>query len=86
MDFQDFLKNTPSRPAEIEEIQALIDDEENIEGFRAEARQFMQKLAPGDRLYFHTSSQEAWQSGMGSEGYALVRNGEIIAGLTLAIS
>jgi hypothetical protein len=39
------------------------------------------KMAPGDELWFFTSPPHTWVHLMGREGYAVVRQGEVIDSL-----
>lgn len=48
--------------------------------------EFQRKLLPGDELYHYRSLKEEWDKGMGSEGYAIVRDGEVIADMMLKMN
>jgi hypothetical protein len=44
------------------------------------------EVGPGDFIYFFTSDQESWQALYGIEGYALIRDGEVIGVIVTAMS
>ena len=39
---------------------------------------FIKKLQPGDTLHFFVTDRKSWGMLLGYEGYAIVRNGEIV--------
>ena len=44
------------------------------------------KCASGDRVLYYCSNREEWDAGMGSEGYVLVRDNEIIDNLVVRMN
>jgi hypothetical protein len=44
------------------------------------------KYAVGDDVFYYCSEREAWDVGMGSEGYILVRDNEIIDNLVVRMN
>ena len=46
--------------------------------FREALAEFRRRLQPGDMLYFYDSVPEEWDTGFGSAGYAIVRDGELL--------
>jgi hypothetical protein len=45
-------------------------------------QRFEQQVQPNDAIYYYCSEQAQWDMMMGSEGYLLVRDGEIIGSFT----
>ncbi len=56
------------------------------ERFLATYREFKQRALPTDELFHYDSEQSEWERGFGSEGYALVRDGELVDTLVIKIS
>jgi hypothetical protein len=48
--------------------------------------EFRAQLLPGDELYHYDSHQEEWERLMGSEGYVIVRDGELIDTLVMKMN
>lgn len=48
--------------------------------------EFRGRLLPGDELYHYNSDREEWDRGMGSEGYALLRDGELLDTLVVRMN
>jgi hypothetical protein len=46
--------------------------------FVARLAEFRGRLLPGDELYYYNSYPEDWDRLLGSEGYAIVRDGEVL--------
>lgn len=46
--------------------------------FRQQFNEMQSVAMEGDVLYWYTSSRKDWQNGMGSEGYFLVRQDNIV--------
>jgi len=44
-------------------------------------REFSRQIAAEDLVYYYCSVASEWDAGMGSEGYIVVRDGEIVASL-----
>lgn len=47
---------------------------------------FRRQVQPGDVLYHYDSDPEEWDRGSGSEGYAIVRGGELFATLMVRMN
>lgn len=48
--------------------------------------EFQVQLRPGDELYHYDSDQEEWDRGFGSEGFALLRDGELLDTLVIRMN
>jgi hypothetical protein len=48
--------------------------------------EFVGCLQPGDELYHYDSDPDMWDQGMGSEGYAILRDGELFDHLVLRMN
>ncbi len=51
-----------------------------------EVEELLESYRPGDRIVFHSSPQEEWQNGCGSEGIALLRDGYFIKSIILRMN
>ena len=54
--------------------------------FVASLREFRQKILPTDIIYHFAADQSEWDKGFGSEGYVLVRDGELFDTLLLKMN
>ena len=54
--------------------------------FREVLAEFRRRLQPGDVLYFYDSDPEEWDMGLGSAGYAIVRDGELLDTLVVRMN
>ncbi len=68
------------------DLDALIASSDISEKRRGRLRGLKSKWASGDRVLYYCSERKEWDAGMGSEGYALVRNDEVIDGLVLRMN
>lgn len=57
-----------------------------VAAFREALAEFREMLQPGDELYYYCSNQEEWDMGFGSEGYAIVRDGELLDTLLMRMN
>jgi hypothetical protein len=48
--------------------------------------EFRGRLLPGDELYHYASESDEWDRGMGSEGYAILRDGELLDTLVVGMN
>lgn len=48
--------------------------------------QFSPKVRPGDVIYYYCSRLDEWDRLMGSEGYILVRDGEIVESVVVRMN
>jgi hypothetical protein len=48
--------------------------------------EFKSEVRAGDCIYFFTSDKQSWQALYGIEGYALIRDGEVVAMIVTAMS
>ncbi len=62
---------------------ALSDLAKKLGGPRTEWRQLSEKMQPGDELWEFESPIEYWDSLCGSSGVALVRDGLVVAEVTI---
>lgn len=44
------------------------------------------EMRPGDELWEYCTSRASWQALMGSAGYLLMREGEVVAGVTIRMN
>lgn len=71
---------TKLRPEEIQALeQKYQHDPKTCEKFRADWAEFISKYREGDEFIHHTSSQADWRAMMGTEGYAIFREGFAVA-------
>ncbi len=68
------------------DLDALIASTHISEKRRGRLMELGCKREPGDRVLYYCSERKEWDAGMGSEGYALVRNGEVIDELVLKMN
>lgn len=54
--------------------------------FVAALAEFRGRMIPGDELYHYESDLEEWNRGMGSEGYAILRDGELLDTLVVRMN
>jgi hypothetical protein len=83
MNFTEFSVGTKVSlvdPAVILELPSYCDR------FKMKMKQFKEQIRPSDLIYYYCSEQAQWDAMMGSEGYALVRDGEVIDELLLKMN
>lgn len=68
------------------DLDGLIAGSDISEKRRDRLRNLKSKLESGDRVLYYCSERKEWDAGMGSEGYALVRNDEVIDSLVLRMN
>jgi hypothetical protein len=49
-------------------------------------QEFAGRVLPTDKLYHYDSYREEWDNGFGSEGYIIVREGELLDGFLLCMN
>jgi hypothetical protein len=54
--------------------------------FLVALEEFRQKVLPTDTVYHFDSEQTEWEKGFGSEGYAIVRDGELLDALVVKMN
>ena len=83
MDLATFSKGTQL-------TQIGLDDIQEGERYTPEAKQrlrdFKSQALQGDIVYHFRSEPEEWERGMGSEGYIVVRNEQVIAEFVLRMN
>lgn len=52
----------------------------------SEWKEFISKYQENDELWFYMSPPETWETLMGSQGYAIFRNGKVIAYFTTLLN
>lgn len=72
---------------ELQQLESGLDPEQALASaafarWRQKWAAFTAQMAPGDELWFFTSSAESWQGLSGVAGYAIVRDGKPIHVLT----
>ena len=83
MSFADFCVDMPVREVTLEEIGETLN---NSEWSQMLQQEFAQKAQPADAIYYYCSPPEQWDVSMGSEGYVLVRDGQIIHSVVLRMN
>lgn len=68
------------------DLDALIASSDISDKRRGRLMDLKSKWASGDTVLYYCSVREEWDAGMGSEGYVLVRNGDVIEGLVLRMN
>ncbi|MGA7936542.1 MAG: hypothetical protein WCA35_23510 [Kovacikia sp.] len=68
------------RETSMNDIKLLI-DQSTSPSFVQEAKRLQDSFISGDELSEFCTSKESWEQGMGSAGFVLKRNGEIIKSL-----
>jgi hypothetical protein len=61
-------------------------DERTWHAFREELEAFRVQILPTDVLYYFDSEQSEWDKGFGSEGFAIVRDGELFDTLVVKMN
>jgi len=79
MSFADFCAMIPVQLVGADGIVDMIGEMVSYERIR---QRFGQLVQPADEIYYYCSEPAAWDKMMGSEGYLLVRDGEIIHDIT----
>jgi hypothetical protein len=62
-------------------LDVIVESPNWTEDAKARIRAFKQQAQPTDVIYHYCSEQSEWEKGMGSEGWIIVRNGEIVDSL-----
>lgn len=75
MNIDDFLVGKQFEQIDLDRLPASNDFSEN---FRSRLSDLKSNCAPGDKVFYYCSNREDWDALMGSEGYLLVRNDEVI--------
>ena len=47
---------------------------------------FKSEIRPGDLIYYFISDEESWEALCGTEGYALIRDAEVVGMIVIALS
>jgi hypothetical protein len=68
-------------PADLPALTARISPQ-----FVERLAEFRRSLLPGDELYHYDSDPPEWDRGMGSEGYAILRDGELLDTLVVRMN
>ena len=68
------------------DIEMLISSGNMSNKLRARLVDLKKKSTVDDVILYYMSEQQAWDAGMGSEGYVLLRNNEIIDSLVLRMN
>jgi len=68
------------------EIDTLISSSGVSDKLRIRLADMKNKWTVDHEVLYYISEQEAWDAGMGSEGYILVRNNEIVDSLVLRMN
>lgn len=58
----------------------------SAEKFLETVREFMRLSLPTDEVFHYDSVQSEWEQGFGSEGYAIVRDGELVDTLVVKMN
>lgn len=68
------------------DLDAQLTSSEISDWLRVRLTDLKRKCVSGDRVLYYCSERKEWDAGMGSEGYALVRNDEVIDGVLLRMN
>jgi hypothetical protein len=79
MKLADFRVGMTLREIQLAEIPT--GSSQSSERFLTRLRAFRKQILPTDTLYYYNSDPSQWEIGFGSEGYALVRDGELFGTL-----
>ncbi|OWK45615.1 hypothetical protein FRUB_01946 [Fimbriiglobus ruber] len=71
---------------QVEQTDLPIESDTFYGPFLAELREFKRQILPTDTLYYFDADQSEWDKGFGSEGFALVRDGELFRTLTIRMN
>lgn len=77
--FADFCAMMPVQVVGVSGVVDMLGETVSHEWIR---QRFEQQVQPTDVVYYYCSEQAEWERMMGSEGYLLVRDGEIIDSFT----
>lgn len=83
MNIRDFAIN---KLLEHVDLDTMLMSTEISEKRRQRLTELKRQWKLGDSVLYYCSDQEEWDAGMGSEGYALVRNEEVIDTLVLKMN
>jgi hypothetical protein len=83
MSFADFCVGMRLREVTLEEIAKSSERPETLQYLQ---QHFKQQTRPGDVIYHYCSEPSMWDLGMGSEGYIVVRDGQIVDSLVLRMN
>lgn len=68
------------------DLDAILSSNDICDKLRVRLTELKMKCASGDEVLYCCSEREEWDAGMGSEGYVLVRDNEIIDYLVLRMN